>query len=90
MSVNIIGKSRIKTKKMKTEITYKGILLEVKGTYTEAEDRVIYYGDLDGHPGSDSTYDINAVFVQDVDIYELLSEVNLREIEELVLEEICG
>ena len=91
MSVNIIGKSRIKTKKMRTEeIKYKGILLEVEGTYTEAEDRVIYYGNLDGHPGSDSTYDINAVFVQDVDIYELLSEDNLREIEELVLEELCG
>lgn len=75
---------------MITEITFKGILLEVEGTYTEAEYRVMYYGDLDGYPGSDSTYDINAVFVQDVDIYELLSEDDLREIETLVLEEICG
>lgn len=75
---------------MITEITFKSILLEVEGTYTEAEDRVMYYGDLDGHPGSDSTYDINAIFVQDVDIYELLSEDDLMEIETLVLEEICG
>ena len=75
---------------MKTEITYKGILLEVEGTYEEAEDRVIYYGDLDGHPGSPASFDINAVFVQDVDIYELLSEDDLMEIDNLVLEKICG
>lgn len=75
---------------MTTEIIYKGILLEIEGTYTEAEDRVIYYGDLDGHPGSPASFDINAVFVQDVDIYELLSEDDLMEIETLVLEEICG
>lgn len=75
---------------MKTEIIYKGILLEVEGTYTEAEDRVIYYGDLDGHPGSPASFDINAIFIQDVDIYELLSEDNLKEIETLILEKICG
>ena len=75
---------------MKTEITYKGILLEVEGTYTEAENRVIYYGDLDGHPGSPASFDINAVFVQDVDIFELLGEDDLREIETLILEELCG
>ena len=75
---------------MITEITYKGILLEVEGTYTEAEDRVIYYGDLDGHPGSPASFDINAVFVQDVDIFELLGEDGLREIETLILEELCG
>ena len=75
---------------MKTEITYKGILLEIEGTYTEAEDRVIYYGDLDGHPGSPASFDINEIFVQDVDIFELVSEDDLREIETLVLEKICG
>lgn len=75
---------------MKTEIIYKGILLEVEGTYTEAEDRVIYYRDLDGHPGYLASFDVNAIFIQDVDIYELLSEDDLVEIETLVLEEICG
>ena len=74
---------------MKTEITYKGILLEVEGTYTEAENRVIYYGDLDGHPGSPASFDTNAVFVQDVDIYELLSDDDLMEIDNSVLEKIC-
>ena len=75
---------------MKREITYKGILLEVMGTYEEAEDRVMYYGDLDGHPGYPASFDVNAIFVQDVDIFELLSEDNLREIETLILEKICG
>ena len=75
---------------MTVEIEYKGILLDVEGNYTEAEDRVIYYGDLDGHPGSPASFDINAVFVQDVDIYELLSEDDLMEIDNLVLEKICG
>lgn len=75
---------------MKTEITYKGILLEVEGTYTEAEDRVIYYGDLDGHPGSPASFDINAIFVQDVDIYEIIDSHDLEVLETLVLEKICG
>ena len=75
---------------MKTEITYNGILLEVEGTYTEAEDRVIYYGDLDGHPGSPASFDINAIFVQDVDIYEIIDSHDLEVLETLVLEKICG
>lgn len=72
------------------EIEYKGVPLEVEGTYTEAEDRVIYYGDLDGHPGSPAEFEINAIFVQDIDIFELISEDDLREIETLILEKICG
>ena len=69
---------------MKTEIIYKGILLEVEGTYTEGEEQTHDY------PGYPATFDINAIFVQDVDIYELISEDDLREIETLILEELCG
>lgn len=75
---------------MTKEITYKGILLEVEGTYTEGENRVMYDNDFGGYPGSPATFDINAVFVQDVDIFELISEDDLREIDNLVLEKICG
>lgn len=75
---------------MITEITYKGVLLEIEGTYTEAEARVMYYNNLDGDPGNPATFDINAIFVQDVDIFELIGEDDLREIETLVLEKICG
>jgi hypothetical protein len=69
---------------LKIEITYKGILLEVEGTYTKAEEQPHDY------PGYPASFDVNAIFVQDVDIYELLSEDSLIEIETLVLEEICG
>ena len=75
---------------MKTEITYKGILLEVEGTYEEAEDRVIYYGDLDGHPGSPASCQTYDVFVEGVNIVDLLREDDLMEIDNLVLEKICG
>ena len=84
MSVNIIGKSRIKTKKMRTEITFKSILLEVEGTYTEAEEQTY---DMPGSPASFQTYD---VFVEGVNIVDLLREDDLMEIDNLVLEEICG
>jgi len=63
-------------------IVYKSILLEVEGTYTEAEEQTRDY------PGYPATFDINAVFVQDVDIFELLGGDALREIELLVIENI--
>ena len=84
MSVDIIGKSRIKTKKMRTEITYKGILLEIEGTYTKAEEQTY---DMPGSPASFQTYD---VFVEGVNIVDLLREDDLMEIDNLVLEKICG
>ena len=71
-------------------ITYKGVILEIEGTYTEAEEIVRYNEDFSGHPGSPSEFDINAIYVQDVDIFDLFGEDDLREIETLVLEEICG
>jgi len=74
--------------KTEQEIIYKGIKLLIEGTYTEPEEEVRYYDDYSGHPGSSSDYDINAVFVQDTDIYELLSVNDLEKIVELVLEEI--
>ena len=84
MSVNIIGKSRIKTKKMRTEITYKGILLEVTGEYTKAEEQIF---DI---PGSDASFQTYDVFVEGVNIVDLLGEDDLMEIDNLVLEKICG
>ena len=69
---------------MKTEITYKGILLEISGEYTKAEEQTY---DMPGSPASFQTYD---VFVEGVNIVDLLREDDLIEIEKLVLEEICG
>ena len=69
---------------MKTEIEYKGILLEVEGDYTEAEEQTY---DIPGSPASFQTYD---VFVEGVNIVDLLREDDLMEIDNLVLEKICG
>ena len=69
---------------MITEITFKGILLEVEGTYTKAEEQTY---DMPGSPASFQTYD---VFVEGVNIVDLLREDDLMEIDNLVLEEICG
>lgn len=75
---------------MKTEIIYKGIFLEVEGNYTEAKDGVMYYGDLDGHPGNPALFQTYDVFVEGVNIVDLLREDDLMEIDNLVLEKICG
>ena len=69
---------------MTTEITYKGIFLEVTGEYTEAEEQTY---DMPGNPASFQTYD---VFVEGVSIVDLLREDDLMEIDNLVLEKICG
>ena len=69
---------------MKTEITYKGILLEVTGEYTKAEKQTY---DMPGSPALFQTYD---VFVEGVNIIDLLREDDLIEIDNLVLEKICG
>ena len=69
---------------MKTEITYKGILLEVIGEYTKAEEQTY---NMPGSPATFQTYD---VFVEGVNIVDLLGEDDLIEIDNLVLEKICG
>ena len=69
---------------MTTEITYKGIFLEVTGEYTEAEEQTY---DMPGSPTTFQTYD---VFVEGVNIVDLLGEDDLMEIDNLVLEKICG
>jgi len=71
-------------------INYKGIELLVEGTYIPGEEEVRYFSDMSGQPSSSSEFDINAVYVNDVDIFELLSEDSLIEIETLILEDICG
>ena len=69
---------------MKTEIEYKGILLEVSGEYTKAEEQTY---NMPGSPATFQTYD---VFVEGVNIVDLLGEDDLIEIDNLVLEKICG
>ena len=67
---------------MEVQITYKEVEIVVEGTYTPPEERT------DTYPGASSDFDINSVFVEDVDIYNLFSVDDLERIEELILEEI--
>ena len=74
--------------KTEQEITYRGIQLEVEGDYTPAEKGYMYDGNLDGLPDSGAEFDVNAVFVQDTDIYDLLGNDELKHISELVIGEL--
>jgi hypothetical protein len=73
---------------METEITYRGVKLVVEGTYVPEEPMVMYYADMSGMPGSNSYFEVDAVFVGGVDISELLSFDDIDEIAMLVLENI--
>ena len=75
---------------MEIEIEFKGIKLLVGGTYIPPEEPVRYYNDMTGHPGSNSDFDINEIFVQETDIYELFGEKDLETIKDLTIEKIEG
>ena len=73
---------------MEIEINYKGVPLLVGGTYEPGEEGVLYYGDMAGLPPTSSYFDINEVFVEETDIYEMLSYEILEELQELILDKI--
>lgn len=70
--------------KEEIEIEYKGIKLLVEGTYEEGEEETWE------HPGAASEFDVNSIFVGDVDIYDLFSAMDLEDIVELVISKIEG
>lgn len=70
------------------EIEFKGIKLLVGGTYIPPEEPITYYSDMSGHPGSNSDFDINGIFAQETDIYELFGEKDLEIIKDLTIEKI--
>lgn len=74
--------------KTEQEIIYRGIKLLVEGTYTPPEEEVRYYSDMSGQPSSPSEFDVNVVFIQDTDIYDLLGNDELEHISELCIKEI--
>tara|TARA_R110000782_G_scaffold232440_1_gene318656 strand:+ start:339 stop:548 length:210 start_codon:yes stop_codon:yes gene_type:complete len=67
---------------MGTQITYKGIELIIEGSYNPPEEIDNLY------PGAPSDFNINAIFITDIDIYDLFSNSDLEKIGELVIEEI--
>lgn len=63
----------------------------VTGYYTEAEECTQYGNDLAGYPGSPAEFEIQKITVKDsdVNIYDLISESNLKEINDLCLRFVC-
>ena len=74
--------------KTSVEIEFKNVPLVVKGDYTEGDSGTAYHEDLSGTPPTDSQYEIENIFVESVDIYDLFSYDDISRIEELVLIEL--
>ena len=75
---------------MRAIIEFKGIELHVVGQYEKAEDRVMYFDNLDGFPGVSASYHLHHIYTSDsdVDIFELFSAADLEEIETKILEQL--
>ena len=73
---------------MEINIEFKGIPLRVVGEYEAGEERTYYDDNLGGHPGSNSSFDVNEVYAEDIDIFELFSPADLEILEEKILEQI--
>lgn len=72
---------------MKTNhtITYRGFDLEIVGYYQPEEPMVMYYKDGSGYPGCSAEFEVNEVLLNGIDIFELLNEEQITEIETLIL-----
>ena len=75
---------------MQVEIEYLGVPLTIEGNYYEGDPQVMYDGTGGGYPGSPSEFEVLKIAVSDsdVDIWELVSDKQLIEITELVIEKI--
>lgn len=75
---------------MQVEIEYLGIPFTIEGLYTPGDPQVMYDGTGGGYPGSPSEFEVLKIAVSDsdVDIWELVSDKQLIEITELVIEKI--
>lgn len=75
---------------MQVEINYLGVPLTIEGNYYEGEPQVMYDSNGEGYPGSPPEFEIVKISVSDsdIDIWELLSDKQLIEIAELIIEKI--
>ena len=75
---------------MEINIEFKGISLRVVGEYEAGEEAVMYYSDMSGHPGSNSSFLVEEVYADDseIDIFELFSPADLEVLEEKIIEQI--
>ncbi len=67
-------------KTINVTVKYTDIYLHLEGHYTASEPRTYDY------PGAPSEFDIEKVYIEDTDIFDLLSIEQIDEIEQLALE----
>lgn len=63
-------------------VNYRGVILEIEGEYYQGEERSFDY------PGSGHEFEIYHIFVNDVDIYDVLETPQIYELEKLCIEKI--
>ena len=75
---------------MEINIEFKGVPIIVVGEYEAGEEAVMYYSDMSGYPGSNSSFIVEEVYVEDseIDIFEFFSPADLEVIAEKVIEQI--
>ena len=75
---------------LKIDLEAEGVPLTVEGFYSPEEKEVLYYLDGSGHPGSPAEFEIMEVKLQGtyVDLFDLLSENIIQEIEEEAIKQI--
>ena len=75
---------------MEINIEFKGIPLRAVGEYEAGEEAVMYYSDMSGHPGSNSSFLVEEVYADDseIDIFEIFSPADLEILEEKIIEQI--
>ncbi len=63
-------------------VNYRGVILEIEGEYYQGEERSFDY------PGSGHEFEIYHIFVNGVDIYDVLETPQIYELEKLCIEKI--
>ncbi len=74
--------------KQTIELNYMDVPLTLEGYYSKGDERVTYYPDGSGYDGSPSEFDTHRVYVNGVDIIDILSDDVLEELDNMAVEKI--
>ena len=69
-----------------THLTIRDVPLTVSYYHNPGEPMVMYFSDGSGHPGEPPSFEIQAVYAGEIDIYELLDADMLDYIEQKLIE----
>ena len=69
-----------------THLTIRDVPLTVSYYHHAGEPMVMYFSDGSGHPGEPPSFEIQAVYAGEIDIYELLDADMLDYIEQKLIE----